>query len=1387
VRERLRRTADAIYARPVRAVLLGGALTVGVLLGVAGGAWSLYRSQGAAQETAFRMQFLLSRVAVLDEIATRSARMAAVGGNPVWQEQYYDVSPALRAAAEELADEADALGQRPIALQLRDAERQMVQIEDEVFDLVAQNEQASALHLLSTQEYNAQKEIVSRAIADLSSAVEDHLRAHSRSAQRLALWSGLLGTFGVLALLLIWTLVLALLRRHLVERRRAEAELSAEHAFTRAVIDSSPNGVFVKDAEGRFVLVNRVIADFYNLTPEAILAKDPLDLALAPEQAERFRRADQQVLETGQSVLLPAAPVTRPGTDEIRWFETRKVPLQTPNGRLQVLTIASDVTARAEAESALRANEERLQALIRASPLSIEALDAEGLVTLWNPAAEQTFGWTYQEIVGRPNPLVPEGGMEEHLALRSRTFAGESFTGIMVQRQRKDGTIVDVRLSTAPLRDADGVVRGAMAVLEDITEQKRLQGRLRESERRLSTLIDNLPGVVYRSRNDRNWTFEYIGGRTVELFGYPPEELVGEGAVSLAELIHPEDREKVWGAVQEGLAARQPFQLEYRIHTTRGEEKCVWEQGEGVFSPEGKLMALEGFITDVTAIKWAEERDRQLALEQSAREHAEAAEERIRGILESITDAFFAVDENWCFTYVNAHIEALTGRSREELLGRNLWELFPTPPANRGRIELHRVMEQKVPTEFEAYGANTGIWAQVRAYPHEGGLAAFVRDITDRKQAESTSDLEQRRLRAVLDCLPVGVFVADVNGKIIRTNAASERIWGTSDLPHPEYPEEYREYRGWWPETGKRLEPHEWGLARALSGESSDGQEVLINTFDGSRKTILNHARPIYDATGEQVGAVVAVVDITERKRMEDALVESERRFRLMVERVRDYAIVFLDPAGHVVRWNPGAKRVKGYEEGEILGQHFSIFYPEEERARGTPGHLLDLAADQGSAEDEGWRLRMDGTRFWASVMITALKDEAGELLGYAMITRDLTERHQRELELQAAKEAAEAASRAKSEMLSRTSHELRTPMNSILGFAQILEKDVERADDKESVEQILRAGRHLLVLIDEVLDIGRAESGQMALPLCSVHVREVVKEALSILRPLAERMRVQLPQDRLASCNVQVSANRQRLKQVLLNLIANAIKYNREGGWVEVNCARDEQDHIRISVRDSGPGISPERLSLLFQPFERAGAERSQVQGTGLGLALSKALTGAMGGLIGAQSVPGEGSTFWVELPEFANSAQAAGHEADEASPRRTSGAADVSAVVLYVDDELNNLRLMERIFTRNRPGVELIQAMEGQRGLEIARDRTPDLILLDLNLPDISGEEVLRRLRQEPNTYATPVIAISGDANPEQIRRLREQGAFEYFTKPFEVEEFLQAVQEALTREQA
>ncbi len=507
-----------------------------------------------------------------------------------------------------------------------------------------------------------------------------------------------------------------------------------------------------------------------------------------------------------------------------------------------------------------------------------------------------------------------------------------------------------------------------------------------------------------------------------------------------------------------------------------------------------------------------------------------------------------------------------------------------------------------------------------------------------------------------------------------------------------------------------------------------------------------------------------------------------------------NFSIIATDEKGIIQLFNVGAERMLGYTAAEVVNRinPSDIHDPEEVRARAralsqelatpiTNGfEALAFKASRG-IEDiyELTYVCKDGSRFPAIVSITALRDDYGVIIGYLLIGTDNSVRKRAELELNKAMAVAEKANLAKSDFLSSMSHELRTPLSAILGFAQLMESGspAPTASQRRSIDQILKAGWYLLELINEVLDLALIESGKLSLSLEAISLSEVVRECHAMIEPQAQKRGIRMTFPRFET-SWFVKADRTRLKQVLINLLSNAVKYNTAAGSIVVECDVSAPGRIRIRVGDTGEGLPAEKIAQLFQPFNRLGKETGIEEGTGIGLMVSKQLVELMHGHISVESTVGVGSVFWIEL----NLTEAPQAASTPPSPIAEAPApAEHLRTVLYVEDNPANLMLVEDLVAR-RPDMRLLSAADGNRGVEIARAARPDVILMDINLPGISGIQALKLLRADSATARIPVVALSANAIPRDIEKGLAAGFFRYLTKPIKVVEFMDTLDLAL-----
>jgi len=686
------------------------------------------------------------------------------------------------------------------------------------------------------------------------------------------------------------------------------------------------------------------------------------------------------------------------------------------------------------------------------------------------------------------------------------------------------------------------------------------------------------------------------------------------------------------------------------------------------------------------------------------------------------------------------------------------------------------------------------------------GYLLIGTDNTARKLAEEALLKAGALQRAIFESANFSSIATDAKGVIQIFNVGAERMLGyaaadvlnkitPADISDPQ--EVIARAKALSVELAADITPGFEALVFKASRGIEDIYELTYIRRDGSRFPAIVSVTALRDAHDGIIGYLLIGTDNTARKQIE---AEQEK----LAQRLRDHqfytrslfesnldALITTDPAGIITDVNKQMEALTGCTRDELIGAPFARHFTDPGRARAG----IKLVLSEKKVTDYELTVSARGGRETAvSYNATTFYDRDRTLQGVFVAARDVTERRRLDVvlqdknaELESAKVVAEKANLAKSEFLSRMSHELRSPLNAILGFAQLLGSDTPPATpgQQASIDQILSAGWYLLDLINEILDLAVIESGRLSLSVEPVSLAEVLAECQSLLEQQGQKRGLTLTFPALDG-PLFVLADRTRLKQVLINLLTNAIKYNLPRGSVTVDLEGGTAGRTRINVRDTGEGLPPEKLEQLFEPFNRLGQESSAEEGTGIGLVVSKLLVELMGGAIGVRSTPGAGSVFWFEL------AVPTGPRPAEA-PARPEGAAVARGLrggprrtLLYVEDNAANLELVEQLMER-RPDMHLLSALDGARGVELARASLPDVILMDINLPGLSGLQVLRILREDPVTAHIPVLAISANAMPADIARGLEAGFLRYLTKPIRLTDFLEAMDVALLRPRA
>jgi len=681
------------------------------------------------------------------------------------------------------------------------------------------------------------------------------------------------------------------------------------------------------------------------------------------------------------------------------------------------------------------------------------------------------------------------------------------------------------------------------------------------------------------------------------------------------------------------------------------------------------------------------------------------------------------------------------------------------------------------------------------------GYLLIGTDNTARKQAEEALLKAGALQSAIFNSANFSSIATDAKGVIQIFNVGAERMLGyaAADVMNKITPAEISDpqeviarAKALSVELSTTITPGFEALVFKASRGIEDIYELTYIRKDGSRFPAVVSVTALRDAQNVVIGYLLIGTDNTARKQVEEEQKKLDQRLRdqqfytrSLIESNID-ALMTTDPSGIITDVNKQMEALTGCTRDELIGAPFKNYFTDPERAEAGIKMVL---SEKKVTNYELTASARDGKKTVVSYNATTFYDRDRKLQGVFAAARDVTERKRFEValqetnvELESAKSTAEKANLAKSDFLSSMSHELRSPLNAILGFAQLLESTspLPTASQKENIAQILQAGWHLLKLINEVLDLAVVESGKMSLSSESVSLAEVISECQAMMEPQAKQRGISMTFPQL-DIPYYVHADRTRVKQVLINLLSNAIKYNREQGTVEVKCTTTSPERIRISVKDTGAGLPPEKLTQLFQPFNRLGQESRAGEGTGIGLVMSKRVVELMEGAIGVESTVGVGSVFWIELllttaPTFL----VAISESTTAIQARIPTAARLRTL-LYVEDNPANLTLVEQLIAR-RSDIRLLTAVNGTLGIEIARASQPEVILMDINLPGISGIEALKILREDPATAHIPVVALSANAMQRDTKKGMEAGFFYYLTKPIKVNEFMDALDGAL-----
>jgi PAS domain S-box-containing protein len=1085
------------------------------------------------------------------------------------------------------------------------------------------------------------------------------------------------------------------------------------------------------------------------------------------------------------------------------------------------LLIGTDNTARKQSSQYARS-------LIEASLDPLVTISADGKITDVNEGSIKVTGVTRQKLIGTDfsnyftEPESARAGYQE-------AFSKGSVTDYPLTIRHVDGGLTDVLYNASVYKDVQGNVLGVFAAARDITERKQVEAALLKA--------GALQRAIFNSANFSSIATDSKG--VIQIFNVGAERMLGYAATDVMNTITPAD----FSDPEELIARANALSLEFGTLIAPGFEALAFKAARGIediyeltkIRKDGSRFSA---IVSVTALRDAEDviiGYLLISTDNTERKHAEEALVKAgalqNAIFNSANFSSIATDAKGVIQIFNVGAERMLGYTAAEVMNKITPADISDPQEVIARAEaLSLELDTPITPGFEAlvFKASRGIediyeLTYIRKdgsrFPAVVSVTA-LRDVqnviigylligtdnTARKQAEEALLRAGALQSAIFNSANFSSIATDAKGVIQIFNVGAERMLGytaaevmnkitPADISDPQ--EVIARAAALSVELDTPITPGFEALVFKASRGIEDIYELSYIRKDGSRFPAVVSVTALRDAYENIIGYLLIGTDNTARKQ-----VEAERE--LIDQRLRDLqfytrsliesnidAIMTTNTVGIISDVNHEMEALTGCSREELIGTPFKNYFTDPTRAEAGIKRVLR------EAKLTNYELTVkakDGKETIVSYNATTFHDSCNNLMGVFASARDINHRKEFErlmeknnVELIAATELADKANMAKSEFLSSMSHELRTPLNAVLGFAQLMASDVPppTASQQMSIDQILQAGWYLLRLINEILDLAMIESGKVMLSQEPMSLAEVLQDCEAMIAPQAQKRGIRMTFPNFDTL-FYVHADRTRVKQVMINLLSNAIKYNRDGGKVTVDCIQSGEHSVRVSVTDTGNGLAPKQLEQLFQPFNRLGQESSSKEGTGIGLVVTKQLIELMGGSIGVESRVGIGSIFWVELA--ASSVPVLKLESDRSdsciilsNTDTESQVATNKRTILYVEDNPANLALVEQLIAR-RSDLVLLSAIDGHTGIQMARAYQPDVILMDINLPGISGFAALKMLRKDPLTTEIPVLALSANAMPRDIEKGLEAGFLRYLTKPINVLEFMEALDAAL-----
>lgn len=1239
--------------------------------------------------------------------------------------------------------------------------------------------------------------------------------------------------------------------------------------------------ITITDLEDRFTFVNQAFCNIYGYSYEEILGQH-VSILLSPNNPPDLLKnvLNHSHTDGWKGEILN---LTKDGKEFPIYLQTSQIFNEI--GEIMGLAgISEDITERKQAELELKKNEEKYHAIFEATGTATLIVENDTTISMANNECEKITGYKKEELIGTKwTKHVDPSNLQEILKYhkirrQNPELAPKNYE---VKIIHKNGEIRDAILDIGMI---PGTKQSIVSIL-DITKRKQAEEALKEGDRKLTTLVGDLPGFIYRCNNDKNWTMIFISDACLKITGYSPKELINNNKISFNDIILPKYQEYLWEKWQKVLSEKSKFEDEYEIQTASGETRWVWERGNGIFDDKDELLYLEGYIEDITERKrieeslkiseekfrkvfktspdsininrlsdgmyaeinkgftettgfteedvrgkssldiniWGNTDDRKKLLEElkkdgtvknleylfrkkngelnsglmsatiidlngishiisitrditerkKAEEAIKKSELQFRTLFMSLSEGFYIseviYDEkgNPCdykYVEVNPKFEKIIGLNRDQIIGKRYKEIVTVDTTN-WLDNYFTVATTGVPRTFEFYSEEYNTHFETYAYrPFENQVCVFVRDISERKKAVELIRESERKFRETMENLQEGYYKCTIEGILQEYNPAFKEILGfdaEKDLRGLNLPD-------FWQNPNDR--------EKYLKNMTQFGhiKNYLVNAkkTNGEKMYLLVNSHLLKNNKDEYSGIEGTILDFTEQKRKDDALKMSEHKYRNLIETMPE-GFYRSSQEGYFVDTNSSLAKMLGYENKEELMKVYipqALYFTEEERFDGV-NYNIDFTPDT-----EVYRLKKkDGSEIWIEDHARYIRDDFGNIAFREGIMRDITETIRVQKAMIEGKEKAEGASRLKSSFLANMSHEIRTPLNGILGFSQILKNELKDNTLIRYADIIEKSGNRLLETLDMILGFSKLEAEREDVHYSNVKIENVIDEVIKSFEAMASGKNLYIKSN-IEEENLVTKIDERFLRQILNNLINNAIKYTNAGG-IEVELSKEDKEVV-IKVKDTGIGIAKDKHDVIFKEFrqESEGHGRS-FEGTGLGLAITKRFVELMRGKIEVDSELGVGTTFTVRLPyEKAKHSISIKIKKEEHNKEISIPITEEKEKlsVLIVENDIMNLDYTIAIL---KDYFDIESAVDGVEALNKVKLKIFDIILMDINLgKGINGIEVTRKIRKLPEYEKTPIVALTAFVLPGDREEFLASGCTHYLGKPFTKNQILE-----------